>query len=292
MPMPPAPSFPARSIREDIAEGRIDAAYAGRRMPFVDRVKFYRERESIPHFNKFLQGYYDDGGIIKESFDAVIEGGRLSPQMQARGMRLDKTVEPSHLLRRLQHGRRGSGHAGRRARPQAAPGHEPRHRQPSIPRALPERPRHAGADAAAAGPLRLRRQLQEPVPPVRPRPRAAAARRGRLPQRHRSGHRQPPAAQLRHVGDDRGREPAVRVPRQRLAPDRPRRRDQRHHLQPIPGQGAPRRLPDLQLGLGRRFPGPGELPLPARRARTRARRAAGRTRPTSATRSSTGSTTR
>jgi hypothetical protein len=79
----------------DIAEGRIDAAYAGRHMPFVDRIEFYRERENIPRFNKLLQGYYDDGGIIKESFDAVVQGDRLSPQMQARGMHLDKTVEPS-----------------------------------------------------------------------------------------------------------------------------------------------------------------------------------------------------
>jgi oligopeptide transport system substrate-binding protein len=91
----PGGVFPVQIDPADIAEGRIDAAYAGRRMPFVDRVEFYRERESIPRFNKLLQGYYDDGGIIKESFDAVVQGDRLSPQMQARGMRLDKTVEPS-----------------------------------------------------------------------------------------------------------------------------------------------------------------------------------------------------
>ena len=36
--------------------------------------------ENIPRFNKFLQGYYDDGGIIKESFDAVVQGDRLSPK--------------------------------------------------------------------------------------------------------------------------------------------------------------------------------------------------------------------
>ena len=91
----PGAVFPAQIDPKDIDEGRIDAAYAGRRMPFVDRVKFYRERESIPRFNKLLQGYYDDGGIVKESFDAVIQGDRLSPQMQKMGMRLDKTVEPS-----------------------------------------------------------------------------------------------------------------------------------------------------------------------------------------------------
>jgi oligopeptide transport system substrate-binding protein len=91
----PGATFPSEIDPEDIADGRIDPAYAGRRMPFVDRVKYYRERENIPRFNKLLQGYYDDGGIIKESFDAVVQGDRLSPQMQARGMRLDKTVEPS-----------------------------------------------------------------------------------------------------------------------------------------------------------------------------------------------------
>ena len=91
----PGAIFPTQIDPEDIAEGRVDAAYAGRRMPFVDRVKFYRERENIPRFNKLLQGYYDDGGIIKESFDAVIQGDRLSPEMQKRGMRLDRTVQPS-----------------------------------------------------------------------------------------------------------------------------------------------------------------------------------------------------
>jgi oligopeptide transport system substrate-binding protein len=91
----PGAVFPSSIDKEDIAEGRIDPAYAGRRMPFVDRVVFYREREDIPRFNKFLQGYYDDGGIIKESFDAVVQGDRLSPSMAARGMRLDKEVEPT-----------------------------------------------------------------------------------------------------------------------------------------------------------------------------------------------------
>jgi ABC-type transport system substrate-binding protein len=91
----PGAVFPAPIDAEDVAQHRIDPSYAGRRLPFVDRINFQRERENIPRFNKFLEGYYDDGGIIKESFDAVIEGDRLSPQMRAMGMRLDKTVEPS-----------------------------------------------------------------------------------------------------------------------------------------------------------------------------------------------------
>jgi len=91
----PGAVFPSEIDPADVAAGRLDPAYAGRLMPFVDRIQFSREREDIPRFNKFLQGYYDDGGIIKESFDAVIQGDRLSPAMAARGMRLDKEVEPT-----------------------------------------------------------------------------------------------------------------------------------------------------------------------------------------------------
>ena len=170
-----------RSTPRTSPTGRVDAAYAGRRMPFVDRIEFYRERENIPRFNKLLQGYYDDGGIIKESFDAVVQGDRLSPQMQARGMRLDKTVEPSIRYIGFNMDDPVVGAASRRARPQAAPGHERRHRLQPIPRAVPERSRRARPDAAAAGHLRLRRELQEPLSPVRPRPRAPAAGRRRLP---------------------------------------------------------------------------------------------------------------
>jgi ABC-type oligopeptide transport system substrate-binding subunit len=91
----PGAVFPTEIDKEDIEAKRIDAAYAGRRLPFLDQIRFTRERESIPDFNKFLQGYYDTGGIIKESFDTVIVNGLLSPEMQARGMRLDKEVEPT-----------------------------------------------------------------------------------------------------------------------------------------------------------------------------------------------------
>lgn len=91
----PGVAFPSEIDAQDVTARRIDPAYAGRRMPFLDRVHFTREREGIPRFNKFLQGYYDDGGIIKESFDAIVQDDRLSPEMAARGMRLDREVEPT-----------------------------------------------------------------------------------------------------------------------------------------------------------------------------------------------------
>jgi ABC-type transport system substrate-binding protein len=93
----PAPGtvFPADIDPVDVKGGVIDPAYAGMRMPFLERIVFTREKEGIPRFNKMLQGYYDDGGIIKESFDAIIKDDQLSPEMVARGMRLDKEVEPT-----------------------------------------------------------------------------------------------------------------------------------------------------------------------------------------------------
>ncbi|MGE4652181.1 MAG: ABC transporter substrate-binding protein, partial [Myxococcota bacterium] len=59
-----------------------------------DRVEFRREKEGIPRFNKFLQGYYDGSGIAKESFDQVIQEGSLSPAMIEQGIFLDRTIEP------------------------------------------------------------------------------------------------------------------------------------------------------------------------------------------------------
>ncbi len=91
----PGTVFPSEGEPRDVPDGLIEAAYVGRQLPFLDRIEFRREREGIPRFNKFLQGYYDNGGIIKESFDAVIQNDRLSDEMASLGMKLDKVTQPS-----------------------------------------------------------------------------------------------------------------------------------------------------------------------------------------------------
>jgi ABC-type transport system substrate-binding protein len=70
----------------DAARGLL--ADAGRRMPFIDKVVFSREKEGIPYWNKFLQGYYDTSGIASDSFDEAVkisvEGeATVSPEMEA-----------------------------------------------------------------------------------------------------------------------------------------------------------------------------------------------------------------
>ena len=91
----PGATYPTDGEAEDEAAGRLAPQYRGQPLPFIERVEFRREKESIPRFNKFLQGYYDASGIVKESFDTVVLEDRLSPSMAARGIELEKTVGPA-----------------------------------------------------------------------------------------------------------------------------------------------------------------------------------------------------
>ncbi|MCQ8896296.1 ABC transporter substrate-binding protein [Limnobacter humi] len=73
---------------------------AGKTMPFIDRVVFTREKEGIPYWNKFLQGYYDSSGISADTFDQVIRASadgasQLTPEMLDKQIRLESSVATS-----------------------------------------------------------------------------------------------------------------------------------------------------------------------------------------------------
>ncbi len=90
--------YPSEGEPGDAARGLL--ADAGKMMPFVDKAVYSREKEAIPLWNKFMQGYYDLSGIGTETFDQAVrislegEAG-LSPEMEARGIRLDTTIAPT-----------------------------------------------------------------------------------------------------------------------------------------------------------------------------------------------------
>jgi len=90
----PGAVYPAEGEADDLELGRLGEAYVGKSLPFLDRIEFRLEKENIPAFNKFLQGYYDASGIVHESFDKVVHEGALSPEMAAKGMKLEKSVDP------------------------------------------------------------------------------------------------------------------------------------------------------------------------------------------------------
>ncbi len=88
----PGATYPTEGEPEDAAAGRLDPAFVGRPLPEIERIEFQREKEPIPTFTKFFQGYYDASQIIRESFDRVIHEDGLSAEMETLGIRLEKTV--------------------------------------------------------------------------------------------------------------------------------------------------------------------------------------------------------
>lgn len=61
------------------------------KLPLLDRVVFSLERESIPAWDKFLQGYFDVSGISEDNFNYAIGSGgglQLSAPLRDRGVKL------------------------------------------------------------------------------------------------------------------------------------------------------------------------------------------------------------
>ena len=72
----------------------------GKPLPFLEQAVFTREKEAIPYWNKFLQGYYDASGISSDSFDQAVRvnvGGdvALTDEMRDKGIRLLTSVKTS-----------------------------------------------------------------------------------------------------------------------------------------------------------------------------------------------------
>ena len=90
--------YPSAGEPSDAASGLLDDA--GKTMPFIDEVVFSREKEAIPYWNKFLQGYYDSSAIGSDQFDQAIrvsiEGdAAVTPEMEEKGIRLSTSVATS-----------------------------------------------------------------------------------------------------------------------------------------------------------------------------------------------------
>ena len=63
--------YPTEGEPEDRQNGLLTDA--GKPLPFIDKVVFMLEKETIPYWTKFLQGYYDASGIASDSFDQAIQ---------------------------------------------------------------------------------------------------------------------------------------------------------------------------------------------------------------------------
>jgi len=91
-------TYPETGMPGDAAQGLLEDA--GEPVPFIDRAVFKLEKEQIPYWNKFLQGYYDSSGISSDSFDQAIDVGSggevsLTEDMKAKGIELHTAVATS-----------------------------------------------------------------------------------------------------------------------------------------------------------------------------------------------------
>lgn len=90
--------FPSSSNIDDQTKGYL--THVGERLPMLDKVELVLEKETIPRWNKFLQGYYDVSGIAADSFDQAIAissvgNMTLTPQMKDKGLKLQDVTEPA-----------------------------------------------------------------------------------------------------------------------------------------------------------------------------------------------------
>ena len=90
--------YPREGESGDRAQGLL--ADAGKLLPFIDTIIYSLEKENIPYWNKFLQGYYDVSGIASDSFDQAIQfstqgDAELTQAMLDKNIRLQTAVQTS-----------------------------------------------------------------------------------------------------------------------------------------------------------------------------------------------------
>ncbi len=92
--------YPLEGEASDVQTGFLTDA--GKPLPLIDQVIFTLEKETIPYWNKFLQGYYDASGISSDSFDQAVQvnvGGEasVSEEMKEQKITLSTSVSTSTM---------------------------------------------------------------------------------------------------------------------------------------------------------------------------------------------------
>jgi len=93
--------YPSEGAPGDREAGHL--ADAGKRLPFIDRAHFRLEREVLPLWTKFLQGYYDRSGEVHANtagyFDQAFvvgpEGLSLTEELRSHNLSISQDVKPS-----------------------------------------------------------------------------------------------------------------------------------------------------------------------------------------------------
>jgi len=90
-------TYPTVGAQGDKELGLLEDA--GKPIPMLDKQIYTLEREDIPYWNKFLQGYYDVSGIQSDNFGSSIQfnpqgGILLTEKLNEKGIRLQTSIAP------------------------------------------------------------------------------------------------------------------------------------------------------------------------------------------------------
>lgn len=90
--------YPSEGDEKDKEKGLLEKA--GKPLPFLDKINFILEKESIPYWSKFLQGYYDQSGVSSDNFDQALQTSvsgslELNQSLIDKGIKLTTAVQPT-----------------------------------------------------------------------------------------------------------------------------------------------------------------------------------------------------
>ncbi|MFZ5502966.1 MAG: ABC transporter substrate-binding protein [Pseudomonadota bacterium] len=93
-------SYPPQGDAGDVGAGLLQDA--GKPLPLIGQIVFSLEKETIPYWNKFLQGYYDASGISSDSFDQAVQvsvagEASVTDGMRAQGITLSTSVSTTTM---------------------------------------------------------------------------------------------------------------------------------------------------------------------------------------------------
>ncbi|HEY3323728.1 MAG TPA: ABC transporter substrate-binding protein [Planctomycetota bacterium] len=90
--------FPSDGSPEDEQKGLL--ADKGKPLPFLDEAVYMLEKEEVPRWTKFMQGYYDTSGIASDMFDQAVRfntsgAAGLTDELKAKKIRFVTAVVPN-----------------------------------------------------------------------------------------------------------------------------------------------------------------------------------------------------
>jgi len=90
-------TYPTEGMPEDGPAGLL--ADAGKPLPFIDKIVFSLEKEPMPRWQKFLQGYYDasaiGGDVFDQAVDVTMQGPELTDFLVEKNIRLEMSPSPT-----------------------------------------------------------------------------------------------------------------------------------------------------------------------------------------------------